>query len=228
MPDSVVLPEIKLVFDQPGDDHPGGDGGGQPPPPSHGGDGPGDKRDSPPQSSTNRYFVGIKVGIISISMFFLGLAGAFLLRRAHNVDWTPIRLPALLFLNTAILLMSSVTLQLALYRLRLDNLQGFRRFWFLTTMLGAGFLAGQVVAWRLLYVQGIFLASNPASSYFYLVTGAHAIHLFGGIAALLSVMLHDSLRATVPLLTTAEVTAIYWHFMDALWIFLLAILYLGK
>jgi len=90
------------------------------------------------------------------------------------------------------------------------------------------FLIGQVVAWRQLVGEGIYLASNPASSFFYIFTGAHALHLLGGVGALLYVAWRDFERAQVTRAVAAEVTSYYWHFMDGLWLFLLVLLYLGK
>jgi cytochrome c oxidase subunit 3 len=98
----------------------------------------------------------------------------------------------------------------------------------LTTGLGIAFLVGQVVAWKQLATQGIYLATNPASSFFYIFTGAHALHLIGGVGALIYVACRNFDRANVTRTVAAEVASYYWHFMDALWLFLLALLYLGK
>ena len=76
--------------------------------------------------------------------------------------------------------------------------------------------------------QGIYIASNQASSFFYIFTGAHAVHLLGGVCALLYVLVRKFKETTVSRSTAAEVASYYWHFMDGLWIFLLALLYLGK
>jgi len=94
--------------------------------------------------------------------------------------------------------------------------------------LGLLFLLGQVVAWRQLLLQGIFVASNPGSSFFYVFTGLHGLHLLGGVGALLYVALRNFERAKVSRAVAAEIVGHYWHFMDALWVFLLLLLYLGK
>jgi cytochrome c oxidase subunit 3 len=98
----------------------------------------------------------------------------------------------------------------------------------MTTVLGVAFLVGQVGAWRQLTRQGIYLATNPASSFFYIFTGAHALHLIGGVAALVYVARHNFSAANLTRSVAAEVTSYYWHFLDALWLFLLALLYLGR
>lgn len=158
----------------------------------------------------------------------MALAIAFIiLRRGSNV-WVAVRLPRILWLNTAVLLASSFTLEAARRRLASAGLAAFRRFWMATTCLGFLFLAGQLVAWRQLVKAGIFIASNQGSSFFYIFTAAHAVHLLGGIAALLFISFRNFEKSKVPLATAAEITSCYWHFMDGLWVFLLALLYLGK
>jgi cytochrome c oxidase subunit III len=100
--------------------------------------------------------------------------------------------------------------------------------WWISTVLGFGFLAGQIFVWRRLFDQGVFMASNPASSFFYVFTGAHALHIVGGIGALLFVAIRNFELAKVTRSTAAEVTSYFWHFLDVLWIFLAVLLYLGR
>jgi cytochrome c oxidase subunit III len=202
-------------------------GGGNLPPAGGNGGGEDDKNRRKPQSSPQRYYTGVAIGIVAVLMFFMALASAFLVREG-GADWLPVRIPALLWLNTIVLVTSSLTLEAARKRLAHADPGGFRKFWMVTTVLGVIFLIGQVVAWRVLVGQGIYLASNPASSFFYIFTGAHAVHLAGGVGALLYVTKRNFSRAQVTQSVAAEVTSYYWHFMDALWLFLLALLYLGK
>jgi cytochrome c oxidase subunit 3 len=202
-------------------------GGGNLPPVGGNGGGDDDKNRRKRQSSANRYYTGMAIGIVAVLMFFMALASAFLVRKG-GADWVAVRIPALLWLNTAVLVTSSATLEMARKRLALSDSLGFRKFWLVTTLLGVTFLVGQVVAWRVLVHQGIYLASNPASSFFYIFTGAHALHLVGGVAALFYVVNRDFSHAQVTQSVAAEVTSFYWHFMDALWLFLLALLYLGR
>lgn len=224
MAGTTTPPDIELIIEDIG-----GGGGGKPPA-GGGGDDNSDerkrRRSYPP--SPQRYYTGIALAIVSILMFFMALASAFLVRRGTNGDWVPVHLPGVLWVNTAILLASSFTLELARRRLSQANLRAFRTMWAVTTGLGLLFLAGQLLAWRQLVAEGVFIASNPGSSFFYILTGAHAVHLFGGIGALLFVALRKFEKAKVSLSTAAEITSHYWHFMDALWVFLLALLYLGK
>ena len=227
MPGTTAFPEEELIVEDIG-----GGGGGTKPPQDGGDDGgDGDNRrrpDSGKGPSANRYFTGITIGLISILMFFMALSAAFLLRRWLGSDWVPLRLPTILWANTAVIIASSFTLERARRALqRLDG-ESFRLLWTTTTGLGLLFLMGQLVAWRLLVAQGVFMASNPASSFFYIFTAAHGVHLLGGIAALVYVLRKKTSGKGITLPTAAEVVSYYWHFMDGLWVFLLALLYLGK
>lgn len=225
MPGSASTHEIALVVEK----KDGGGRGALPPSGRNGGGDDGMKRPDHPNRprSPKRYYTGMAIGIVSVLMFFMALASAFLVRKG-GPDWVPVHVPTLLWLNTVVLLASSGTLELARNKLALSNLSGFKKFWLLTTMLGLLFLIGQVLAWQILLKQGIFLASNPASSFFYIFTGAHGLHLLGGVGALIYVSVRNFNGTQITRSVAAEVTSHYWHFMDALWLFLLALLYLGK
>jgi len=222
MPGSTATPEIELIIEKKT-----GGGGGNLPPTGRNGGGDDGKRPRHENSSPKRYYTGMVLGIVSILMFFMALASAFLLRRGHG-GWVPVHIPTLVWINTAVLLASSATLETARHRLAQGRLSAYRNLWLVTTALGIGFLLGQVVAWRQLVAEGIYLASNPASSFFYIFTGAHALHLFGGVAALVYIAKRNFVQARVTRSVAAEVTSYYWHFMDALWLFLLTLLYIGK
>jgi cytochrome c oxidase subunit 3 len=226
MPEKLTEHDIELIIEDIGRG-----GGGKPPRRDGGDDGESDgarRRDSSRPPQQNRYYTAVIVAIVAILVFFLALASAYIVRRGSSANWTPVHIPPILWVNTLVLLLSSATLELARRKLARSDLSGFRKLWILTTVLGMGFLSGQFVAWRQLQVQGVFLATNAASSFFYVFTGAHAVHLFGGVAALLYVSLRKFERARVSQAAAAEVSSYYWHFMDALWVFLLALIYIGK
>jgi cytochrome c oxidase subunit III len=226
MPGTTATPEIEIVIEDVG-------GGAPPPPPPGGGDDGGDDGDGGEgrgkwSPSPKRYSTAIAIGLVSILMFFMALASAFIVLRAGSDKWVVVHLPRILWVNTCVLLGSSFTLESARRRLSLADPAGFRKLWLVTTLLGFLFVAGQLFAWRQLVAQGVYIASNQASSFFYIFTGAHAVHLLGGVAALLFVSLHKFEKTSISLPVAAEITSYYWHFMDGLWIFLLALLYLGK
>jgi cytochrome c oxidase subunit 3 len=168
---------------------------------------------------------GIYVALASVTMLFLSLALIFSWRKHAGGNWVRTPLPAVLYLNTLILIASSGTLQLARRALALDHAAGFRRWLYVTLTLGLAFLAGQWMAWREMLAAGFYMAGSPSSALFYVVTGAHAAHLLGGLGALLYLTIRArEIRWGLRRRTTVEVTSIYWHFMDVLWLCLLGLL----
>jgi cytochrome c oxidase subunit III len=222
MPGASAPPDIEIIIEA---SH-GGGGGGQPPAGGDGG-GDGDEYRRKWRPTSRRYSTAIAIGIVSILMFFMALASAFLILRRGSQVWVTIHLPRILWLNTLILLSSSYTLERARLRLALADARGFQKLWSLTTALGFFFVAGQLVAWRQLVAQGVYIASSQAGSFFYIFTGAHAVHLLGGVVALVFVSMRNFEKSQISISVAAEITSYYWHFMDALWVFLLALLYLG-
>jgi cytochrome c oxidase subunit 3 len=203
-------------------------GGGAPParPDDDGGDrgGPGGK----PRAPRRAYFTALSLGLTCILMFFMALTSAYIVRKGLGGDWQPVELPQILWFTTAVLLASSFTIERARRHLAGGDAAGYRRWWTLTTALGFVFLGGQYLAWLALRTQGVFLASNPSSSFFYVLTAAHGAHLLGGILALLVVGLRRWPGAAERQATAVDVACVYWHFMDGLWVFLFLLLYLGR
>jgi cytochrome c oxidase subunit 3 len=176
---------------------------------------------------------GIWVAICAISMSFAALTSALVVRQGSGMDWQRFVLPPILYVNTAILLASSFTLEISRKRIAAvaaDADPERRSYapamkWLVATLLlGLVFVVGQVIAWRSLAAQGVFLATNPASSFFYVFTALHGLHVLGGIAGLLYAMrrLFLTIRTAKPVALGAA--AVYWHFMDILWIYLLFII----
>src|SRR5258708_7065352 len=148
MPGATAVPDIEVTMEA--------GGGGPTPAPGGGDDGDDGKRRGPGGGpSPNRYYTGIALGIVSILMFFMALASAFLVRRGASGDWIPVHLPAVIWLNTLALIASSFTLERARHSLSRLNLSGFRKLWTVTTGLGALFLVGQFVALPLLIAHGV-------------------------------------------------------------------------
>ena len=174
------------------------------------------------------YITGMTVALGGILMFFMALVSAYIVRKGMpNSGWVPLPVfPRILWLNTGVLVASSLMLAHARRLLSVDDQAGFRHFWGVTTILGIFFLAGQVIAWRQLVHAGVYLATNPSSSFFYVFTAAHGLHLLGGIAALISVLFRPTHKLTRS--TATEVVGLYWHFMDGLWVFLFLLLILGR
>ncbi len=170
---------------------------------------------------------GIWVGLAAITMSFAALTSALIVRQGAAQDWRHFALPRILYLNTLVLLISSVSLEIS--RRQFASLAPVRvttaaRWLYVTLLLGVTFVAGQYLAWRQLASQGLFLATNPSSSFFYVFTVLHALHVLGGLAGLTYVI--RRLNTFTLRSSTLAVTSYYWHFMDVLWLYLLALLWL--
>lgn len=187
--------------------------GGPPVPPVGGGHG--GRRDDGAVGA-QRYQTGMWLFLCAVTMVFAGFVSAYVVRRGMSNDWRPLTKPPVLWLNTVVLLASSVTIEQA--RRRVQAAGAWLR---ITSLLGAVFLVGQSIAWMQLRAAGVFLASNPSSSFFYLLTGAHGLHLLGGVVALFYVALRGG-RAAI------EATTLYWHFMDGLWLLVFALVFVWR
>jgi cytochrome c oxidase subunit 3 len=196
--------------------------------PAGGDDDGGDSGSGLPGIPQRAYYTAIQLALVGIVMFFMALTSSFLVRKGLGDDWVAFALPRVLWFNSLVLLASSVTIEVARRHRREGAVAEFRRWWAFTTALGALFVAGQLVAWRQLAEQGVFLATNPSSSFFYVLTALHALHLTGGILALFYVVFRRWQRSRITQSIAADLAAIYWHFMDGLWLFLFALLYLGR
>ena len=171
---------------------------------------------------------GITLALGAILMFFMALTSSYIVRKGTTSDWIPITVPRLLYLNTLVLIASSVTIELARRKLARGMIAAYRQMWALTIGLGLLFVVGQLLAWRTLRAEGVFLATNPSSSFFYTLTALHGVHLLGGVIALLYVTVKSWQRSKVGRATGVQIASIYWHFMDGLWVFLLLLLTLGR
>jgi cytochrome c oxidase subunit 3 len=209
----------------------GSRGGPQPP---NGGGGDGRQRASR-DNSPQQYRIGMWLALCAILMMFAALSSAYVFRSTRaQQGWQAFSVPGMLWVSTALILSSSATFEVARRALRRGAAEVYRLWLIASLALGFGFLVAQLLAWRGLVGQGIYLATNPHSSFFYLLTGLHALHLFGGIIGLSYLMLRAP-RATAGAhdaagkeRARADAIGLYWHFMDGLWVYLFALLFLWR
>jgi cytochrome c oxidase subunit 3 len=194
--------------------------------------------------------LGLVCAIATVTMVFVSLTSAYIVRqglptfddatRTYIHDWGQVRLPwVLLAINTALLLLSSLTMEAARRGVArqaalapVKSIPGVSlgkesRFpWLgITIVLGFGFLIGQWMAWGELHNRGFYVSTNPSSSFAFLLTITHAVHLSGGILALLWAAAASLLRKPVEARRiVVDITAWYWHFMAVLWIYVFALL----
>ena len=201
------------------------------------------------ETRLRRARLGLVVGLTGIAMIFISFTSAYIVRQGlptldprSNVllhDWFPVPLPRLLLINTGVLLISSITMELARRQTarkaalaQLASVPGVSvgakegiSWLALTVVLGLSFLSGQWMAWRELAASGFYVASSPSSSFVYLLTGMHGVHLLGGVVALLIAGVAAVLRRPADSQFIAvDVTSWYWHFMALLWVYILCLL----
>lgn len=202
-----------------------------------------------------RYRIGMFFALAAVVMLFVSFTSAYIVRQGmgtwsdasarYVTDWKPITLPPVLWVNTLILLASSFTLAMARRGLARKMKTSGRRAaspnalivdqqhsipWLgITFVLGAGFLIGQLLAWGEMRHEGIFVSTNPSSSFFYVLTGTHGIHLLGGVLALAYAGIITLMRKSLfTRFLVVDITALYWHFMDFLWIYIFALLHFAR
>jgi cytochrome c oxidase subunit III len=164
---------------------------------------------------------GIWVVVAAITMAFAAFTSSLIIRQGSGNDWRHLAIPGILYFNTAILLLSSLTLEIARRRTA-ESLAATRSWLYLTLALGTAFLLGQYGAWHQLRSEGFYLATSPNSSFFYVLTVMHALHVLGGLGGFVHAVRKTA--SSVWRVTTLDACAVYWHFLAGLWIYLLLVL----
>lgn len=197
--------------------------GPQEPPYDEGGRRGGDAPASPADAPASPAAVGVWLLVGTVAILFASFTSTLVVRRAEP-DWQVGPVPPLLWGTTAVLLASSAALEWARRRGRSGDPRGLRHGLAAAAALGGLFLTGQVAAWRQVLAGGVGLATGPHASFFYLLTGAHAVHVAGGLAALAYVA-SLARRAPAAALATSAPVGVYWHFVDGLWLYVFLVLF---
>ena len=200
-------------FPGPNGKKPGGNGW-------HGGD------HSKPKFSPSSYRITMWVILAAVVMMFAALSGVYIF--SSQEQRPPVAMPRMFFVSTVLILVSSGTYTRAKRSLQLDRLRAHKRWLLATLVLGLGFVTSQLIGWRELANAGVYFAGHPRSTFFYLATALHGMHLLGGIGLVLYILLR-SLRPVWPLqieknLTWTSIVGLYWHTMDAIWLWLFGLL----
>lgn len=228
--------------------------GGPSLPPPRDSDGGGDWGNQPPQGRRGphdrlrRYRLGLLFAVVSIYTLFIALTSAYVIRQSGGRfdpstglvtrDWQAFALPQILWLNTLLLLLSSLTIEVG--RERVFREQAVMAEWLgiekatrkaslpwlaISIVLGFGFLVGQYLAWAQLNREGVYAAGNPASSFFFVLTATHAVHLFGGLIALCWTAGAGFAMSLQSRQIAVDISAWYWHAMGLLWLYIFALLW---
>jgi cytochrome c oxidase subunit 3 len=164
------------------------------------------------------------LAIASMVMLFAGLTSAYVVRQAEG-NWTYFKMPVPFYISTALIVLSSVFIQWAVYASRKDQSANIKIALITTLGLGLGFVFTQFLAWTMLVNEGVFLVGNPSGSFVYIISGLHLAHLAGGILYLLYVItkaIRD--RNSSENYLAVQLCATYWHFLGGLWIYLFVFL----
>jgi len=163
----------------------------------------------------HRPSTAIWVVLFAITMMFAAFSSALFVRKGSSPDWRTFTLPSILYFNTVVLLVSSVALEISRRRVatfmggQKSQVESPARWLYITLFLGLLFVAGQYAAWLRLRTEGLYLATNPSSSFFYVLTATHALHVFGGLGGLVHVI--RKLGSLALRRSTLDATARYWH-----------------
>lgn len=177
-----------------------------------------------PQQSMHPQKFALWLFLVTVLMIFAALTSAYLVRQADG-NWLLFELPGLFYVTTAIILFSSATMHWAYVSVKKDNLETAKLAISITTILGVGFLVGQLMAWSDLVKNNIYLVGNPSGSFVYIISGLHGLHIIGGVIFLLIVLVslfRYKIHSKNPL--RIEMCATYWHFLDVLWLYLFVFL----
>ena len=164
------------------------------------------------------------VGLASIVMMFAGFTSAYIIKRNQG-NWVSFDLPKMFWYSTAVIIISSITLWLAKTAFKRREMLQYKNLVVATLVLGVLFIVLQIVGFKQLWANGITLNANVSFSFLYVIVGLHALHVLGGIIALL-VMFAKAFSSRVRNynIVPVEVISTYWHFVDFLWIYLLVFL----
>ncbi|MCS6917042.1 MAG: heme-copper oxidase subunit III [Chitinophagales bacterium] len=181
-----------------------------------------------PLPEENRYQalrLMLYLAIASMIMLFAALTSALLVSKGKG-DWQLFTLPPIFWVNTLVILLSSGSMYLAVRSYRALQYKPYLNWLLATTLLGSAFLIGQLLGWQQLTAGGIRLSGNVSGSYLYVISGAHAVHVAGGVVMLLISLLRSWRRPLNPArLGGLQLLATYWHFVDLLWLYLMMFLY---
>ena len=171
---------------------------------------------------------GMWLFIGSVVMLFASLTSAYIVRQAEG-NWLFFELPGILTISTGVILLSSVTMQLAFWEAKKDNLQRVKALVTITTVLGVAFLVLQFYGWKALVAAQVYLVGNPSGSFLYVITGLHGFHIISAIIFLLLVLVSTfRFKVHSKNLLQIEMCTTYWHFLGGLWLYLFVFLLLYR
>ena len=175
------------------------------------------------QGGINPQMFALWVGMGSIIMMFTGWTSAYIVKHAAG-NWLEFGLPKMFYVSTGVIVLSSIALQISYVNYKRQNERLYKGMLVLAFVLGLAFIAFQYQGWNQLFEMGVDFKGNVAGSFTYLITGAHAVHVLGGIATLIVAMIHAfslKFRYKEERKNRFELVLQYWHFVGILWVYIL-------
>lgn len=187
-------------------------------------------KDSPIRNRIHPQSFALYASFASIMMMFIGFSSAYIVKQSAG-NWLEFKIPNLFFMSTAILIISSVTLHYSYDSFKKAKEKPYKIFLVISLILGITFLVCQYKGWNEMFAQGVDLKRNQSGSFFYLISGAHAAHILGGVSAIVVALIHAftlKFQVTEKRKHRFSLVVHYWHFVDVLWIYLLMFLLFNK
>lgn len=175
------------------------------------------------QRGINPQMFALWVGMASIIMMFTGWTSAYIVKHAAG-NWLEFGLPKVFYVSTAVIVLSSIALQISYSGYKNQNERLYKGMLITAFILGLAFIAFQWQGWHQLFDLGVDFKGNVSGSFTYLITGAHAVHVLGGIATLIVALIHAfslKFRYKEERKNRFKLVLQYWHFVGVLWIYLL-------
>ena len=172
---------------------------------------------------------GMWLFLASVMMIFMAFTSAYIVRRAEG-NWVYFDLPSMFYITSIVIVVSSITMQLAYFAVKKDNHSGAKMMILITSILGIAFLVGQFMGWGQLVTNNVYFSGgNPSGSFFYVISGLHGLHVISAIIFLL-IMLTAVFtgKAYSGNMTKMEMCTTYWHFLGGLWLYLFVFLLLYR
>jgi cytochrome c oxidase subunit III len=166
--------------------------------------------------------------MVSVIMIFAALTSAYIVRQAEG-NWLLFDLPQLFWINSGVILLSSITMHWAYLAAKRDSLESVKIATAITTVLGIAFLVGQYLAWGALVENSVYFVGNPSGSFVYVISGLHGLHIVSGVIFLM-ILLRSTMMYKVhsKSMIQIEMCTTYWHFLGGLWLYLFIFLLLNR
>ena len=166
--------------------------------------------------------------ILSSIMLFAGLTSAYIVRQAEG-NWKIFDLPSVFYITTVLILLSSASMHYSYIQAKKFNVRNQQIGLWITFILGVAFLVGQYQGWKILVQNKVYFSGNPAESFVYVISGFHGVHIIAGLCIMLAAIIgtYRKINQTKNVFRM-ELSSIFWHFIDILWIYLFVFLIINR